>query len=582
MVRSQPITETVFVVVDIETTGSLPLKDAITEIGAIKVKNGEIIDRFSALVNPQQDIPPFIQHLTGITPDMVADAPLINEVMPLFWDFLGSDVFVGHNVSFDFRFLSQQTKALIGSPLENPQLCTLRLARKLLPHLRKRNLDAVSGYFDIEIENRHRALGDAEATALVLIEFLKTLEEDGITTMAKLMHFHQKGGKRYGDMKIPFPEERLSQMPQNPGVYFMRDQKGEILYIGKAKNLRKRLQSYYSNVLRLPRKVQELIPQVFDIETRILGSELEALLEEAHLIKQHQPYYNRQIKRYRHFPFLKVSVGEPYSKLTVTTDIAADQALYFGPYVTQKQITPMAETLSHVFQLRTCTDPDFKKHQKKKQACLAYDLGRCTAPCIGAVSIAGYQAQVAEAVSFLEGDIAPLTDAMVAKREAYAEAMAFEQARQVQDRLLSLLKLQANTAFLAQAIHQNHALIVLPDRDPGRFLLLYVLKGRPFEKQVFDPSTDSIEAIVDRVETLQRLLQAPIDEKRETIAQGELEEVRILSQWLKHPIDDPRIQIWPLTADLSVINQGIHHYFAQANNVKNDPQWAQDDTVMME
>jgi len=187
MVKSLPLGDVTFVVVDIETTGSAPARHAMTEIGAVKIQGQKIVDRFDQLMDPKQDIPWFIQRLTGITPKMVKGAPPVEAVLPRFMDFLGDSIFVAHNVSFDFGFVAAKTQAHMGLTLENIQLCTCRLARKLLPDLKKKNLGAVAQYMGIPIENRHRALGDAQATALVLIEFIRILETAGLTTLDDLM-----------------------------------------------------------------------------------------------------------------------------------------------------------------------------------------------------------------------------------------------------------------------------------------------------------------------------------------------------------------------------------------------------------
>jgi DNA polymerase III subunit epsilon len=563
MGKAIPLSEATFVVVDIETTGSIPGKHAVTEIAAVKVRHGQVLDRFESLVNPHQEIPEFIQQLTGITPEMVKDAPDIDAVMPAFWDFLGEGVFVAHHVPFDFRFLNAITKSMLGSELDNPQLCTCRLARKLLPGLRRKNLDSVSQHFNITIENRHRAMGDAQATALILVEFLKIMESDGIDTLAKMLQYQKQGGKRYGDMKIPFPEHRVSTFPQRPGVYLMRDEKGEILYIGKAKNLRKRLQSYFTNLYRQPHKVQELMHQVLDIETRVLGSELEALLEESYLIKQHQPYYNRQIKNYKTFPFLKITAHEPHPQLEVTFDIENDSALYFGPYQRKRHLSSLVDALTRVFQLRGCTDQLYKRHQKQGTPCISYEIGSCTAPCARKVSQKEYHDQVRQVVDFLEGRVSDLTQRMITLRDGYAETLAFEKAQRIQDRLLELLKLQANTQYLSQAVHQNHLLILLPDREPPRNLIIYVYKGRPIYKQVFDPRSDEVESILERVQLLQKMLQANMEDKHEVIHQTELEEIRIIAQWLRHYQPDAQTRIWSLTQPYAELAAQIYLYFGE-------------------
>ncbi len=157
-----------FVVLDLETTWLTPYREWITEIAAIKCKNWEIIDEFQTLINPERHIPNWIVRLTWITNEMVAEAPIIDEVMPRFSDFLGNDIIVWHNVSFDFRFLSYYHYQCMWTYLENETICTLKIARKLLPELPNKKLWTICDYFWINNERAHRAMWDTRATLEVL------------------------------------------------------------------------------------------------------------------------------------------------------------------------------------------------------------------------------------------------------------------------------------------------------------------------------------------------------------------------------------------------------------------------------
>lgn len=176
------LTELDYVVVDVETTGASPARgDRITEIAAVEVSGGEIVDEFSTLVNPGRSIPPWITRLTGITPEMVEDAPRFEEVADLVRDRLEGRVFVAHNVPFDWRFVSHEMRRSRSLLPQGPRLCTLRLARRALPGLRRKGLDGVSRYFDVEIDGRHRAAGDALATASVLVRLLELSDRRGVS-----------------------------------------------------------------------------------------------------------------------------------------------------------------------------------------------------------------------------------------------------------------------------------------------------------------------------------------------------------------------------------------------------------------
>lgn len=185
-----------FVVVDIETTGLAPPGDGITEIAAIRVAEGKIAERYATLVNPGRPIPYHIQQLTGITNDMVASAPRIGHVMPQFEDFAGLAPIVAHNSSFDRRFLDHFAREVLGTELINADVCTVRLARRLLPHLKSRSLGPLTQHLGIRIHARHRAMGDAEATAEVFLRFLSDLHDRGIEDLRGLIDFQRSGSSR--------------------------------------------------------------------------------------------------------------------------------------------------------------------------------------------------------------------------------------------------------------------------------------------------------------------------------------------------------------------------------------------------
>lgn len=184
------ITEGIFVVVDVETTGLNSTDDRITEIAMMKVKNGVLLDEFSTLINPLVTIPASITDLTGIDNVMVADAPTAREVAPTIAEFLGNSIFVAHNAPFDWGFVSETTKRERNITLSNPQLCTVKLSRRILPHLNSKSLGPVASALNIRIPDRHRASGDAYATALVLVKFLSYLQrKHDIQLVGELLKF---------------------------------------------------------------------------------------------------------------------------------------------------------------------------------------------------------------------------------------------------------------------------------------------------------------------------------------------------------------------------------------------------------
>jgi DNA polymerase-3 subunit epsilon len=185
-----------FVVVDVETTGMSPVDDRITEVAMMRVQDGALTDEFSTLVNPLVTIPAFITSMTGIDNVMVQDAPTAREVVPFMAEFLHNAVFVAHNAPFDWGFLTHTAQRERGVHLSNPQLCTVRLANRILPQLPSKSLGPLAEFLNVKIPDRHRASGDAYATALILVKFLSYLQKrEGLRTVNEVLDFQFRGRK---------------------------------------------------------------------------------------------------------------------------------------------------------------------------------------------------------------------------------------------------------------------------------------------------------------------------------------------------------------------------------------------------
>ena len=204
--RDQPLHAIEYLVVDVETTGrAADESDRITEVAAVVVRDGAIVDRFSSLIRPGRAIPPFIVRLTGITDAMVATAPPFSAVAPEVASRLAGRIFVAHNASFDWAFISAELARSSGVMPDNERLCTVRLARRLLSHLPRRNLDAVTHHYGVQIAARHRALGDAEATAQVLLRMIDDLGKAGIHTWGELQFWLDRGTSRNKKQRSGLP-----------------------------------------------------------------------------------------------------------------------------------------------------------------------------------------------------------------------------------------------------------------------------------------------------------------------------------------------------------------------------------------
>jgi DNA polymerase III epsilon subunit family exonuclease len=209
MPPSIPLGDTVFTVVDLETTGGWAEQDRILEVGAVRVERGAAVREFSTLLNPEAPIAQFVAYLTGIRDEMVATAPRFAEIAETLLEFLGDSTFVAHNLPFDLGFLNRELVRYSGFVLANPTLCTVRLGRRLLPDLPDRRLDTLAHYYGILIEDRHRALGDARATATLLVRMIGDLAERGIERRDQLeeflapVHPPRRGEELNGTRRMP-------------------------------------------------------------------------------------------------------------------------------------------------------------------------------------------------------------------------------------------------------------------------------------------------------------------------------------------------------------------------------------------
>jgi DNA polymerase-3 subunit epsilon len=278
-----------YAIVDIETTGGYAANNAITEVAIVLHDGNREVKRYETLVRPGMTIPRYVQALTGINDDMVAGAPSFEEIAPIVHEWLKDAVFVAHNVNFDYSFLHSQLKDF-GFQLDSRKLCTVRLSRKVFPGAPSYSLGNICQHLGISISNRHRAGGDADATVLL---FEKILQAGGLEVIRGML----KGRNKEQYLPINLPAEQLDRLPQLPGVYYFHDQKGKVIYVGKAKNLRHRVASHFSNN-KTGRQKQEFLRNIYSISHETTGTELMAFLLECVEIKRLWPLYNRSLKRF--------------------------------------------------------------------------------------------------------------------------------------------------------------------------------------------------------------------------------------------------------------------------------------------
>jgi DNA polymerase-3 subunit epsilon len=280
-----------YAIVDIETTGGHANANGITEV-AICIHDGKkVTQRYSTLVNPGRDIPVYIRALTGITNEMVQDAPPFEDVAADIYHLLHGNVFVAHNVNFDFSFIRYHLAAA-GYDLQCNKLCTVRLGRKILPGMPSYSLGKLCRHLGINNDSRHRAAGDAEATAILFSILLQNDSENHIREALKLRSKEQA-------LPANLPKQDVDRLPFSPGVYYFHDQKGKVIYVGKAKNIKKRVCSHFSGN-NPGHQRQEFLRNIHHITYQDCGTELIAFVLEAIEIKRLWPKYNRSLKRFEH------------------------------------------------------------------------------------------------------------------------------------------------------------------------------------------------------------------------------------------------------------------------------------------
>lgn len=282
--------KTEYAVVDIETTGGNASGSRITEIAIIIHDGVQVLDRYETLVNPQKEIPLPIFALTGINNDMVRDAPLFDDIAEKVFDMLSGRIFVAHNVNFDHSFVRHELNRAGLKWTAKHKLCTVRAARKIRPGLRSYSLGNLCQSLDISLENRHRAGGDADATAILLSLLLQWDDEGIIDAMIK---------KTSQDQRLPpnLPPEDFDNLPEKPGVYYFYSREKKVIYVGKAKNLKKRVAQHFSGHKITPQR-QNFLRDIYAITYEICASEFMALLLECCEIKKLWPIHNRALKKF--------------------------------------------------------------------------------------------------------------------------------------------------------------------------------------------------------------------------------------------------------------------------------------------
>jgi DNA polymerase-3 subunit epsilon len=429
-----PLVEVTFCVVDLETTGGSPTDSRITEIGAVKYRGGERIGVFETLVNPEVPIPRFITHLTGIDDLAVAVAPPIEWTLPSFAEFSRGCVFVAHNARFDFTFLNVALTRFDFDPLPPPPVCTARLARRVVwPDVPNVRLATLAQYFRTAVKPTHRALADAEACAEVLHGLLDLGGRLGILTLGDLhAAVRARGRPNFGKIRL------ADTLPHASGVYLFKGRDGRVLYVGKSKDLRARVKSYFYGDPR--KKIEDLLTETSAVAGIECHSELEALVLEARLIRSYEPKYNRHGKTWRRYAYLKIDLAEAYPRIKIVREPKGDAA-FLGPFPSAQRARLAKDALEDVFPIRRCTKA--MRPSTRFAPCVLAEMGRCTAPCDGR-DPERYGELIRALLSSLTAS-GGLLEALEERMHDLAAAERFEEAALARDRLRALAEALARS-----------------------------------------------------------------------------------------------------------------------------------------
>jgi DNA polymerase-3 subunit epsilon len=380
----------IYAIIDLETTGGSLKNTRITEI-AIYLHNGnEVIDEFISLVNPECEIPQFITRLTGINNKMVESAPKFYEIAKKVVEFTKDCVFVAHNVGYDYNVLRAEFKSL-GYDYRRPHLCTVRSARYILPGHPSYSLGKLAADLHIVIDGRHRAGGDALATATLFSMLYQKVDGD-------LSKFIQKDINPK-ELHPALSRDVIDKLPAQAGVYKFKNERDEFIYIGKSINIKKRVEQHLKN--SSSKKAIKMKEEICKITYDLTGSELIALLRESELVKKYQPRYNRQLRKSRfHFGLYRYYDQRGYINL-FSDRIKNQQSAPLTTFTTKAELNRFLEYQSDKFQL--CKK--LLNCYPTNDSCFQYQIKECKGACIGQENVDAYNhrvQQLLEKLSFEE------------------------------------------------------------------------------------------------------------------------------------------------------------------------------------
>jgi DNA polymerase III subunit epsilon len=487
--RADPLLEEAeFVVFDLETTGLSAARDEICEVGAVRVRALESVGSFQSLVNPRIPLPEHVARLTGLREEELRGAASVGSVVRQFLAFAGDDLLVAHNARFDQRFLEQQ---LHGRRLSEPPLCTAALARRLFEgRLRRVSLASLAHFFGVPTQPCHRALPDAEATAQVLVHLIGLAQEVGARRLSDLRKLAAPRKRRVHDKRA-----LAHGAPTRPGVYLFRDRHDQVLYVGRARDLRARLRSYFRSERQRP-SVEAALLALERVEWRVLGSELEAALEELRLIRELQPPANSRGRRKEHGVYLRRR-GEDF--------VVSRKPSPLGPIASRRRASLAARALS------SCTQEELDR--------------------------------------LLQGGPLPRLRARLSR---LAADQRYEEAARLRDRVEALEQIVERLCSL-ERLRKLEVCLIAPMTEPGWRKAFFVCGGSVCAVRALPPGAGA------RLEagTGLALCRATRDQDEEPLSAEQAEDLLLIDGFVRRP--PPELRVLPLDDERIAAHLATEH-----------------------
>ncbi|MEE9273964.1 MAG: exonuclease domain-containing protein [bacterium] len=526
LLRERFLPDVRFAVVDIETTGGRPPQHRITDLAAVRVADGEVEDKFQSLVNPGRLIPWSVVRLTGITDEMVSGRPPLIETFPSFLEFIEGSVFVAHCANFDFQFIHYFAREFLERELDPPILCTFKLAQRLLPDLGRYNLGELAAQMGIIETDRHRALGDAQTTAQLLLRFLRMLQALGLETLEDVLDYQEMPQKEAPSLAegLSIDPAVLNDLPAERGVFRLLDGRGESVYSGKAPDIKRAVRDLFYPKNRSAAKFSLKLKSVKRVEARRLESELGMNLE-ANRMMRSAKLMNGGAPAGA-FGFLKIGLTSKLPRAYAVKRFAVDGGAYYGPFRKQAQLRELVDIIHAAFPLRRQSRAEEEKAGKSG--------GKPHSPPLPDLSPALYGDLIERLQAMLEGRIGRGAERGLVRFLERAWGDLGPPAGMLRRHLGRLRHFLKTHSLSGPSVERRNLIIVEPGESRSRRVCYLVRRGLLAGELEFARSAPQVEELKARVRSVF------LEEEEPPVELGKeaLEEACVIAAWMRRELMD--------------------------------------------